>query len=83
MSELPTNSYKHVQVLTSQTKSGKIVVLIGTHNMDDKKFGLGDLLLRHRLQINNDGDEVVWTSVAYLNSKGEMSMERLPSGVQE
>ena len=69
--------YRWVQVINTATVDGKTIQLIGTTS-GDKKSGLDELLLRHRLQIQQDlpgftDSDIDSRWVTFMNAKGEMS----------
>ena len=70
--------YRWVQVVNTVTVDGKTIQLIGTTSAEDKKSGLDELLLRHRLQIQRDlpsftDSDIDSRWVTFMNAKGEMS----------
>ena len=71
-------SYRWVQVVNTATVHGQTIQLIGTTSAEDKEGSLDELLLRHRVQIQQDlpgftDSDIDSRWVTFMNAKGEMS----------
>ena len=72
--------YRWVQVVNTATVDGKTIQLIGTTSAEDKKSGLDELLLRHRLQIQRDfpglaDSDICSRWIIFMSADGQMSHE--------
>ena len=73
--------YRWVQVVNTATVAGKTIQLIGTTS-GDKKSGLDELLLRHRLQIQRDfpglaDSDICSRWIIFMSADGQMSQEAI------
>ena len=73
-------SYRWVQVINTQTIQGVTIQLIGTSSFEDKRLGLDQLILRHRLQIQRDfpglaDSDICSRWLIFMEAGGEMSHE--------
>jgi hypothetical protein len=69
--------FRWVRVIASKTTSGGVVLLIGTTDLDDRDYGIDDLLSRHLTELSIDQLERVETSISYMNSEGRTSFKTI------